>query len=117
VSLPFTYTPRPGEWIAIGRNASGGVTVTVHKQGSERTVAILAGEAPGFAAAASEAIREAAENEPDPAEVEELTCILRGIAPGMAHPGEDDYKTAVVRPFAEAALRWMRDKQQREEQP
>ena len=58
---------------------------------------------------------EAARNEPDPAEVEELAYVLRAVTPGMAYPGEGDYKLAVARGFAEAALKWMRDKRQREE--
>ena len=57
---------------------------------------------------------EAARNEPGPAEVEELAYILRAVTPGMAYPGEGDYKLAVARGFAEAALKWMRDKRQRE---
>ncbi len=48
--------------------------------------------------------------EPDPAEVEELTAVLRGVVPGMAVPG-GDYRTGVARNFAEAALRWMRERE------
>ena len=54
---------------------------------------------------------EAARNEPDPAEVEELAYILRAATPGMAYPGEGDYKLAVARGFAEAALKWMRERE------
>lgn len=65
-----------------------------------------------FLAARIASLADLAESEPDPAEVEELTRVLRGCVPGMALPG-GDYKTAVARGFAEAALRWFRDKQQR----
>ena len=54
---------------------------------------------------------EAARRAPDPAEVEELAYILRAVTPGMAYPGEGDYKLAVARGFAEAALKWMRERE------
>lgn len=177
MSLPFAYTPRPGEEITISRDAEGRCVIAVTSGTRTSSVRCLAVEAPGFAVMAARAICEAAGRpepvildrldwedchqdetagirtylatgnlvgvdgsddispgdalwlaariaslaaeakraaaEPDPAEVEELTRILRRIAPGMADPAGGDYKTAVVRPFAEAALRYMRDKRQR----
>lgn len=61
-------------------------------------------------AAALACLCDVADSEPDPAEVEELTRVLRGCVPGMAPPG-GDYKTAVARGFAEAALRWMKQRE------
>jgi len=66
-------------------------------------------------AAALAVLADEAESGPDPAEVEELAYVLRAVTPGMAYPGEGDYRLAVARGFAEAALKWMRDKRQREE--
>jgi hypothetical protein len=65
-----------------------------------------------FLAARLAALADIAESEPDPAEVAELALILRGLTPGVAYATEGDYKLAVVTPYAEAALRWFRDKQQ-----
>ena len=45
------------------------------------------------------------------AEVGELARVLRGCTPGMAVPADGDYGLAVARGYAEAALRWFRERE------